>query len=89
MVEIGYITALFSVRGIGLLGFVLGALAMSVRWMKSEDSDLKRGYIEIAGNCYQLQPMEDPLLSHRRDQRRVDRVYGNLTAATKAGLRRS
>jgi len=66
MVEIGYITALFSALGIGLLGFVLGALAMSVRRMKSEDSDLKRGYIEIAGNCYQLQPMEDPLLSHLR-----------------------
>ena len=26
-------TALFSALGIGLLGFVLGALAMSVRWM--------------------------------------------------------
>jgi len=39
---------------------------MSVRWMKSEDSDLKRGYIEIAGNCYQLHPIEDSLLSHRR-----------------------
>jgi len=66
MVEIGYITALFSALGIGLLGFVLGALAMSVRRMKSEDSDLKRGYIEIAGNCYQLHPIEDSLLSHRR-----------------------
>jgi len=63
MVEIGYITALFSALGIGV---VLGALAMSVRWMKSEDSDLKRGYIEIAGNCYQLHPIEDSLLSHRR-----------------------
>src|SRR6516164_6672138 len=66
MVEIGFITPLFSALGIGLLGFVLGALAMSVRWMKSEDSDLKRGYIEIAGNCYQLHPIEDSLLSHRR-----------------------
>ena len=60
MVEVGYVTALFSALGIGLLGFVLGALAMSVRWMKSEDSDLKRGYIEIAGNCYQLQPHGRP-----------------------------
>lgn len=40
-------------------------LAMSVCWMKSEDSDKNRGYIEIAGNCYQLQPVDDPLLSHR------------------------
>src|SRR5262249_35915210 len=64
MFEIGYITALFYGLGIGVLGFVLGALAMSVRWMKSEDSDVKRGYIEISGSCYQLQPMDDPLLSH-------------------------
>jgi hypothetical protein len=56
MVEIGYITALFSALGIGLLGFVLGALAMSVRWMKSEDSDLKWGYNEIAGNCSSSSP---------------------------------
>jgi hypothetical protein len=34
--------------------------------MKSEESDLKQGYIEIAGDCYQLEPMEDPLLSHGR-----------------------
>jgi hypothetical protein len=32
--------------------------------MKSEESDLKQGYIEIAGDCYQLEPMED--LSHGR-----------------------
>jgi hypothetical protein len=66
MLEIGYMTALFAAFGIAVLGFVLGSLATFVRWMKSEDSDLKRGYIEIAGNCYRLQPMEDPLLSHRR-----------------------
>jgi hypothetical protein len=59
-------TALLAAFGIAVLGFVLGSLATFVRWMKSEDGDLKRGYIEIAGNCYQLQPMEDPLLSHRR-----------------------
>jgi hypothetical protein len=66
MLEIGCMTALFAAFGIAVLGFVLGSLATFVRWMKSEDSDLKRGYIEIAGNCYRLQPMEDPLLSHRR-----------------------
>ena len=61
MFEIGYVAALFSALGIGVLGFVLGALAMLVRWMKSEDADLKRGYIEIAGNCYRL-------VSHPADQ---------------------
>jgi hypothetical protein len=66
MFEIGYSTALFSAFGIGLVGFVLGVLATFLYWMKSEDGDLKRGYIEIAGKCYRLQPMEDPLLSHRR-----------------------
>ena len=66
MFEIGYMTALLAAFGIAVLGFVLGSLATFVRWMKSEDGDLKRGYIEIAGNCYQLQPMEDPLLSNRR-----------------------
>ena len=56
MFEIGYMTALLAAFGIAILGFVLGSLATFVRWMKSEDGDLKRGYIEIAGNCYQLQP---------------------------------
>jgi hypothetical protein len=69
MFEIGYSTALFSALGIGLAGFVLGVLATFLYWMKSEDSDLKRGYIEIAGNCYRLQLMEDPLLCHRRRMR--------------------
>jgi hypothetical protein len=66
MFEIGYSTALFSALGIGLVGFVLGGFATFLYWIKSEDADLKRGYIEIAGNCYRLQPIEDPLLSHRR-----------------------
>ena len=57
MFEIG---ALFAALGIGVLGFVLGTLATLLLWMKSEDSDLERGYIEIAGNCYQLQPIQDP-----------------------------
>jgi hypothetical protein len=57
---------LFAALGIGVLGFLLGSLAMVVFWMKSEDIDLKRGYIEIRGVCYQLEPMEDPLLNHRR-----------------------
>ena len=48
MFEIGYMTALFSALGIGILGFILCALAMSMRLMRSEYSDLKRGYIEIA-----------------------------------------
>ena len=69
MFEIEYSTALFSALGIGLVGFVLGVLATFLYWMKSEDGDLKRGYIEIAGDCYRLQPMEDPLLSHRRRMR--------------------
>jgi hypothetical protein len=58
MFEIGYSTALFSALSIGLVGFVLGVLATFLYWMKSEDGDLRRGYIEIAGNCYRLQPME-------------------------------
>ena len=66
MFEIGYMTALFAVLGTGVLGFVLGSLATLLLWMKSEDRALKQGYIEIAGDCYQLQPMEDPLLSHAR-----------------------
>jgi hypothetical protein len=57
---------MFAALAIGVLGFALGSLAAFVLWMKSEDRDLKRGYIEIAGGCYQLRPMEDPLLSHRR-----------------------
>jgi hypothetical protein len=69
MFEIGYSTALFSALGIGLAGFVLGVLTTFLYWMKTEDCDLKRGYIEIAGNCYRLQPMEDPLLSRRRRMR--------------------
>jgi hypothetical protein len=69
MFEIGYSTALFSALGIGFAGFVLGVLATFWYWMKSEDGDLKRGYIEIAGNCHRLQPMEDPLLSHRSRMR--------------------
>jgi len=66
MFEIGYISSLFAVLGAGVLGFVLGSLVTFAIWLKSEDSDLKRGYIEIAGDCYQLQPMEDPLLRHAR-----------------------
>ena len=58
MFEIGYSTALFSALGIGLVGFLLGVLATFLYWVKSEDGDLKRGYIEIAGNCYRLQPMK-------------------------------
>ena len=37
MFEIGYMTALFVVLGIGVLGFVLGSLAAFVLWMKSEN----------------------------------------------------
>ena len=47
MFEIGYMTALFVVLGIGVLGFVLGSLAAFVLWMKSENRALKQGYIEI------------------------------------------
>jgi hypothetical protein len=64
MFEIGHMTALFGALGIAVLGFVLGSLATFALWMKSEESDLKQGYIEIAGDCYQLEPMED--LSHGR-----------------------
>jgi hypothetical protein len=50
--------ALFAALG----GFVLGSLATFVLWLKSENRDLKQGYIEIAGKYYQLQPWEDPPL---------------------------
>jgi hypothetical protein len=55
-------STVFATLGSGVIGFVLGSLATFVLWMKTEDRDLKRGYIEIGGNCYQLQSMEDPLL---------------------------
>jgi hypothetical protein len=66
MFEIGYMTALFAALGSGVLGVGLGSLATFMLWMRSEDRDLKRGYIEIAGDCYELKPMEDPLLSRGR-----------------------
>jgi len=46
--SIGHMTTLFAVLG----GFVLGFIAARVFRMKSEDRDLKRRHVNIAGNCY-------------------------------------
>ena len=61
-------TALFAALGGVVLGSVATFVLTFVFWMKSEDRDLKQGYIEIAGDCYLLQPIERPwpLLRHGR-----------------------
>jgi hypothetical protein len=41
-------------------------------WMRSEDRDLKRGYIEIAGDCYELKPMDADQRSEHRDDQQPD-----------------
>jgi hypothetical protein len=53
--------------GSGVVGFVLESLATFVLWMKSKDKDFKRGYIELAGNCYQLQLMDPTTVSPSSD----------------------
>jgi hypothetical protein len=57
--------------GFGVGGFVLGSLATFVLWMKSKDKDFKRGYIEIAGNCYQLHLMDPTTVSPSSDFTRI------------------